>query len=119
MFVCRPGPSGKWTESRGDHTNRGHGLTVLRGPGLVFVGEHDCRVEEAEVDDASLNPAEVLVEAEVSVVSAGTEVANFTGLDPGPARPGAGTLIHTGPGTEPWDEWWPCLRARQYPGLTR
>ncbi len=73
-------------------------MTVLRGPGLVFVGEHDCRVEEAEVDDASLNPAEVLVEAEVSVVSAGTEVANFTGLDPGARTPGSWNAYPHRPG---------------------
>ncbi len=54
------------------------------------------------VDEALLAPGKVLVEVELSVVSAGTEVANFTGLDQGtrkaeswnyyPRRPGYGAI---------------------------
>ncbi|HTX02014.1 MAG TPA: hypothetical protein VMD59_24740, partial [Acidimicrobiales bacterium] len=82
----------------------------LAGPGLVFVGERDCRVEEAELDTSSLAPGQVVLELEISVVSAGTEVANFTGLDPRtriagswntyPHRPGygaVGTVVAVGP----------------------
>ena len=73
-------------------------MTVLRGPGLVFVGEHDCRVEETEIDDEALGPGEVLIEVEVSVVSAGTEVANYTGLDPGTRTPGSWNAYPHRPG---------------------
>jgi threonine dehydrogenase-like Zn-dependent dehydrogenase len=62
---------------------------MLNGPGLVFVGERDCKVEEVQVDETSLGPGEVLVDLEVSVISAGTEVANFTGLDPRTRVPGS------------------------------
>ena len=64
-------------------------MSVFTGPGLVFAGERDCRVEEAVVDEAALTPGQVVVEVEVSVVSAGTEVANFTGLDPLTRVPGS------------------------------
>lgn len=77
-------------------------MSVFTGTGLVFVGERDCRIEEVVVDEATLQPGEILVELELSVVSAGTEVANFTGLDPGtrvagswnayPHRPGYGAV---------------------------
>ena len=83
---------------------------MFSGPGLVFVGERDCKVEEVEVDESSLGPGEVVVDLEVSVISAGTEVANFTGLDPRtrvpgswneyPHRPGygaVGTIVAVGP----------------------
>jgi 2-desacetyl-2-hydroxyethyl bacteriochlorophyllide A dehydrogenase len=64
----------------------------------VFVGERDCQVEEIEVDDSALGPAEVLIEVEVSVVSAGTEVANYTGLDPGTRVPGSWNAYPHRPG---------------------
>ena len=83
---------------------------MLSGPGLVFVGERDCKLEEVSVDEGSLGPGEVVVDLEVSIVSAGTEVANFTGLDPRtrvpgswneyPHRPGygaVGSLVALGP----------------------
>ena len=62
---------------------------MLSGPGLVFVGERDCKVEEAQVDEKLLGPGEVVVDLEVSIISAGTEVANFTGLDPRTRIPGS------------------------------
>ncbi len=77
-------------------------MSVFTGTGLVFEGERDCRVEEVVIDESTLQPGEILVEVEMSVVSAGTEVANFTGLDPGtrvagswnayPHRPGYGAV---------------------------
>jgi threonine dehydrogenase-like Zn-dependent dehydrogenase len=84
------------------------------GPGLVFAGERDCRVEEVSVDEEALQPGELVVEVELSVVSAGTEVANFTGLDPRvhvpgewnayPHRPGygaVGTVVAKAPPLSP------------------
>jgi 2-desacetyl-2-hydroxyethyl bacteriochlorophyllide A dehydrogenase len=62
---------------------------MLSGPGLVFVGERDCKVELVQVDESSLGPGEVVVDLEVSIISAGTEVANFTGLDPRTRVPGS------------------------------
>lgn len=73
-------------------------MTVFRASGLVFVGVRDCQVEEFAVDTSSLKPSEVLVEVEVSVVSAGTEVANFTGLDPGTRVPGSWNAYPHRPG---------------------
>ncbi len=80
-------------------------MTTFTGTGLVFVGERDCRTEEVVIDEASLQPGQIVVELEVSIVSAGTEVANFTGLDPGtrvagswnayPHRPGYGAIGRT------------------------
>ena len=73
-------------------------MSVFTGPGLVFVGERRCRVEDALVDEASLGPGEVLIEVDVSVISAGTEVANFTGLDPGTRVPGSWNFYPHRPG---------------------
>jgi 2-desacetyl-2-hydroxyethyl bacteriochlorophyllide A dehydrogenase len=71
---------------------------MLVGPGLVFVGERDCQVEEVRVDESSLGAGEAVVDVEVSVVSAGTEVANFTGLDPGTRVPGSWNAYPHRPG---------------------
>jgi threonine dehydrogenase-like Zn-dependent dehydrogenase len=73
-------------------------VSEFRGPGLVFVAERDCRVEEAVVDTSSLRPGEVVLEVECSVISAGTEVANFTGLDPGTRVPGSWNAYPHRPG---------------------
>ena len=73
-------------------------MSVFTGPGLVFVGERECHVEEAVVDEASLGAGEVLIEVDISVVSAGTEVANFTGLDPGTRVPGSWNFYPHRPG---------------------
>ena len=79
-------------------------MTVFEGPGLVFDRANECSVETARLDSSELQPGQVIVEVEVSVVSAGTEVANFTGLDPAtrvpgswnyfPHRPGYGAIGH-------------------------
>lgn len=71
---------------------------MLNGPGLVFVGERDCQVEEVHVDETSLAPGEVAVALEVSIISAGTEVANFTGLDPRVRVPGSWNAYPHRPG---------------------
>jgi threonine dehydrogenase-like Zn-dependent dehydrogenase len=71
---------------------------VLSGPGLVFVGERDCKVEQVQVDESSLGPGEVVLDLEVSIISAGTEVANFTGLDPRTRVPGSSNEYPWRPG---------------------
>ena len=75
---------------------------MFTGPGLVMPREHVCEVETVSVDASALSSGELLVENEYSVVSAGTEVAVFTGLAPGvrvlgswcayPFRPGYGAV---------------------------
>jgi threonine dehydrogenase-like Zn-dependent dehydrogenase len=71
---------------------------VFKGPGLVFVGERDCKVEEVAIDESSLEPGGVVVAVDVSVISAGTETANFTGLDPGTRVPGSWNYYPYHPG---------------------
>jgi hypothetical protein len=76
------------------------------GTGLVFDRDRDCLFEEMVIDGSSLQPGEFLVQLELSDVSAGTELANFTGLDPGTRvagswntylhRPGDGSWYHPG-----------------------
>lgn len=46
------------------------------------------RLERETLDPAALRGYDLLLEAEMTVVSAGTELANFTGIDPGVWEPG-------------------------------
>jgi 2-desacetyl-2-hydroxyethyl bacteriochlorophyllide A dehydrogenase len=85
----------------------------MHGRGIVFTGPEIAELEPVEVDPRSLGPGEVLVRAEYSVVSAGTEGSFFTNLMPRtppiyrsqpviyPARTGYGHLgkiVAIGPG---------------------
>ncbi|HEY47746.1 MAG: hypothetical protein AMJ88_05770 [Anaerolineae bacterium SM23_ 63] len=70
----------------------------------VIPDERVLTIEREEINPADLKPQEILVEAETTVVSAGTELANFTALSPGvwipgswnayPWRPGYGLVGH-------------------------
>lgn len=70
----------------------------------VILDERVLKIEKEELDPTDLKPEEILVEAETTVVSAGTELANFTALSPGvwipgswnayPWRPGYGLVGH-------------------------
>jgi 2-desacetyl-2-hydroxyethyl bacteriochlorophyllide A dehydrogenase len=70
----------------------------------VIPDERVLKIEKEEINPEDLEPEEILVEAEVTVVSAGTELANFTALSPGvwipgswnayPWRPGYGLVGH-------------------------
>jgi 2-desacetyl-2-hydroxyethyl bacteriochlorophyllide A dehydrogenase len=70
----------------------------------VIPNERVLTIEQEEIGPADLRPDEILVEAETTVVSAGTELANFTALSPGvwipgswnayPWRPGYGLVGH-------------------------
>lgn len=53
----------------------------------VVPGERQVTFEEFSIPDA-LEPAQVLVRLERTVISAGTETANYTGLDAGVHQPG-------------------------------
>jgi threonine dehydrogenase-like Zn-dependent dehydrogenase len=85
-------------------------MTTFSGKELIFRQERCCEVGLAELDSGILGPGQLLVEARYSLISQGTELANFTGLDPGtrhagswncyPHRPGyacTGTVAATGP----------------------
>lgn len=54
----------------------------------VISGQRQIAWREYEIDPASLKPLEVLIETEQSYISAGTELANYTGLDPKVFLPG-------------------------------
>lgn len=85
-------------------------MTRFSGKGLIFRQERCCEVGVAELDSDTLGPGQLLVETRYSLISQGTELANYTGLDPGtrlagswncyPHRPGyasTGTVVATGP----------------------
>ena len=87
----------------------------MQGRGIVFTAPETAELEQVEVRPESLAHGEALVEAEYSVVSAGTEGSFFTNLMPRtppiyrsqpviyPARTGyghLGTVVATGPGVE-------------------
>ena len=71
---------------------------MFSGKGLVFVEENRCEVETVTIDESGLEPGQLIIETECSVVSAGTEVANFTGLDPGARTPGSWNFYPWRPG---------------------
>ena len=52
----------------------------MRGRGIVFTGPQRAELEPVEVDAADLRPGEVLVRAQYSIVSAGTEGSFYTNL---------------------------------------
>lgn len=60
----------------------------MRATYAIVPEENIVQLEQEELDSAVLAPHELLVEAEVSVISAGTELAIFTGLAPGVHVPG-------------------------------
>jgi threonine dehydrogenase-like Zn-dependent dehydrogenase len=83
---------------------------MFTGPGLVIPRQHECELETVTIDEDKLQPGELILETECSIISAGTEVANYTALDPGvlvpgrwnsyPYRPGygaVGTVVACGP----------------------
>jgi 2-desacetyl-2-hydroxyethyl bacteriochlorophyllide A dehydrogenase len=52
----------------------------MRGRGIVFTAPERAELEEVEIDPADLRPGEVLVRAQHSIVSAGTEGSFYTNL---------------------------------------
>jgi 2-desacetyl-2-hydroxyethyl bacteriochlorophyllide A dehydrogenase len=85
-------------------------MTTFSGKELIFRHERCCEVGVAELNPDTLGSGQLLVEARYSLISQGTELANYTGLDPGtrhagswncyPHRPGyasTGTVVATGP----------------------
>lgn len=79
----------------------------------VMPSERVLEIRHEKIDPEAIKPHELLIRAEASVVSAGTELANFTALSPGvwipgswnayPWRPGygmVGTILNRGVSTE-------------------
>jgi 2-desacetyl-2-hydroxyethyl bacteriochlorophyllide A dehydrogenase len=62
-----------------------------------FLGPEKCVFEDV-VPAASLKAGEFLLETEFSVVSVGTELANYSGLDPGVLTPGSWNEYPSTPG---------------------
>jgi threonine dehydrogenase-like Zn-dependent dehydrogenase len=84
-------------------------MAIFSGKELIFRRKRCCEVGVAGLDTDMLGPGQLLIEARYSLISQGTELANFTGLDPGtrqagswncyPHRPGyasTGTVVATG-----------------------
>jgi len=87
----------------------------MRGRGVVFTARECAELEEITIDPADLQPGEVLVRGQYSIISAGTEGATYTGLSQeapsvyrpqvvrDASRPGYGHLgeiLAIGPGIE-------------------
>jgi 2-desacetyl-2-hydroxyethyl bacteriochlorophyllide A dehydrogenase len=56
---------------------------------VVVTGPYQVELQDANIDEGSLQPSEVLVQTESTFISAGTELANYTGLDPRVRIPGS------------------------------
>jgi NADPH:quinone reductase-like Zn-dependent oxidoreductase len=85
-------------------------MTMFTGKELIFRRQRFCEVGVAQLDSGNLGPGQLLLEVRYSLISQGTELANYTGLDPGtrqagswncyPHRPGyasTGTVVAIGP----------------------
>ena len=55
---------------------------------VVVTGQHQVELQEAELDGAALGSHEILVRTESTFISAGTELANYTGREPKVFQPG-------------------------------
>jgi 2-desacetyl-2-hydroxyethyl bacteriochlorophyllide A dehydrogenase len=64
----------------------------------VMPGEETLQIEHEEIDPSNLRPYEVLVEADTTVISAGTELAIYTGIAPGVHTPGSWNAYPWRPG---------------------
>ncbi len=64
----------------------------------IMPSERLLEIRQEEIDPDDLKPHELLIRAEASVVSAGTELANFTALSPGVWIPGSWNAYPWRPG---------------------
>jgi 2-desacetyl-2-hydroxyethyl bacteriochlorophyllide A dehydrogenase len=55
---------------------------------VVVTGQNQVELQQAKLDDRPLAPDELLIETEASFISAGTELANYTGKEPRVFQPG-------------------------------
>jgi 2-desacetyl-2-hydroxyethyl bacteriochlorophyllide A dehydrogenase len=49
---------------------------------VVVTKEYEVGLQDLSIDEGTLGPDQILVETETTFVSAGTELANYTGIDP-------------------------------------
>ena len=63
-----------------------------------FIAPRECIVEEETVAAANLSGGQFVLETECSIVSVGTEVANYSGIDPTVFVPGAWNAYPSTPG---------------------
>jgi 2-desacetyl-2-hydroxyethyl bacteriochlorophyllide A dehydrogenase len=88
----------------------------MKATRALFVAERTLRFEPFDLPD-TLSPNELLVRMERTIISAGTELANYTGLEPLTREPGSwcyypwapgyggiGRVLKTGPGTSGFSE---------------
>lgn len=71
---------------------------VLHGRRLVFPGRRRCLVEPFTIEAGALGAGQILLQTELSLMSTGTELANYSGLDPGVDRPGSWNAYPWHPG---------------------
>jgi len=92
---------------------------TISGRRLVFPEKGRCVVESFTLDPEALRPDQVLLQTEMSLMSTGTELANYSALDPGVYRPGSWNAY-------PWHPGYAAVcrvlrlgrdAARQAPGL--
>ncbi len=56
---------------------------------VVVTGQNQVELQKSEIDDKNLGPNEMLIETECTFISAGTELANYTGKEPQVFQPGS------------------------------
>lgn len=61
----------------------------MKGRRIVVPDSYQVELEEFEIDEDSLGSYDALVKLDASLISPGTELAIYTGIDPGTHTPGA------------------------------
>ncbi len=49
---------------------------------VVVTGQNEVEIQSRQLDESALGPEDLLIETEVTFISAGTELANYTGREP-------------------------------------
>lgn len=55
---------------------------------VVVTGQNQVELQDAELDESNLGPDELLIDTQYTFISAGTELANYTGKEPKVFQPG-------------------------------
>lgn len=55
---------------------------------VVVTGQNAVELQDGELDENALGPGDLLIETEATFISAGTELANYTGREPKVFQPG-------------------------------
>ncbi|MDP7399983.1 MAG: zinc-binding alcohol dehydrogenase [Lentisphaeria bacterium] len=61
----------------------------MKATHVVVTGANEVELQDLEIDSESLEPHQVLIETECSFISAGTELANYTAVEPLVRVPGS------------------------------